>query len=533
MLVTRFRIIAAALVAGSAIVIGATGHLAKASQLHNGLVGYWPLIGNALDAAPEGTVADNGDVRNSPTWLADKFGGGVQLDGTSQGIVIPASTDLDISTTGVTVSAWVKLDALPSALTGNYGSIYDSSQDNYVLYLDKGNNELRFKPTTSTGVSSGAHAGIPAAMLDTSSWHHVMGTYDGTIGASKIYFDGNLVDISSVHAVNGVVRNGQIAGIGGQPKTDPGNPLENFLPGSVADVAVWNRALGVAEAQYLYNGGAGNAVGAANPNLTSPAVHPVQPTAQPVIRYSFDDNLNNSGTGGAVYNAVLHDEPGRNDNLFTPTAMGQGLDLRENPVSTPSTETNGDYLSVDYQLTDSGTIEVSLTPDKFYNYLTVWSNSVHGNAWESWVTSAGNLAARANNATSGSALDFHLPITGGLDTTHHIAFTWERDGASMESRLYVDGVLRERTTEAWLDPGSTVFIAGGIGLTGGANHLGSAIYDEFRIYDVALTEAEILYRAHWVPEPTAMALMGLGAIVVVSIGRNRQLSMLNRPFSKR
>lgn len=518
----RSRVVAAAVVAGSVVLLSGQGELSQASQLHNGLVGYWPLNGNAIDAAPNGTVTDNGDVRDTPTWLADKFGGGVQFNGTSQGIVIPASTDLDIATTGVTVSAWVKLDLLPSAQPVGFTSIYDATADNYALYLDKGANELRFKPTTTGGVSSAAHAGVPASMLNTTSWHHVMGTYDGTIGASKIYFDGNLVDISSVHAVNGVVRSGQIAGIGAQPKITAGNPLETFFAGSVADVAVWNRALGTAEAQYLYNGGAGNAVGATNPNLAPIAVQPVQPTAQPVIRYAFDGNLNNSGTGGATYNAVLHDEPGRNDALYTPTAMGQGLDLRGN-TDTPSTATNGDYLSVDYKLTDAGTIEVSLTPDKFYDFQAVWSNSVHGNAWESWVTAGGNLAARANNATAGSALDFHLPITGGLGATHHIAFTWVRNGSSMESRLYVNGVLREQTSEVWLDPGTTVFLGGGLGVTGGANDLGSAVYDEFRIYDVALSESEILFRAQAVPEPTTVALMGLGAIVVTAgFGRQRQ-----------
>jgi hypothetical protein len=484
---------------------------AHATPLHEGLVGYWALNGNALDGAPGGVVADHGEVRNGPTWLADKFGGGVQFDGTSQGIVIPASSDLDIATSGVTVSAWVKLDVLPNAIPTNWTGIYDATPDNYVLYLDKANNELRFKATTANGTTSGAHPGVPASMLDTTGWHHVMGTYDGSLGASKIYFNGNLVDVSSVHTVNGVVRSGQIAGIGAQPKLEAGNPLETFFAGAVADVAVWNRALGATEAQYLFNGGAGNAVGAANPNLVS-AVTPIQPAAQPVIRWAFDGNLNNSGTGGPAYDAVLHDQPGRNDALFTPTAMGQGLDLRGNP-DTPSTTTNGDYLSVDYELTDSGTIELRFTPDKFYDFQTLWSNSVHGNAWESWVTAAGNVATRANNATAGNALDFHLPITGGLGATHHIAFTWTRDGSTMESRLYVNGVLRERTTETWREAGTTVFLGGGLGVTGGANDLGSGVYDEFRIYDVALSESEVLFRAQ-VPEPTSAAIAGLGAMLL-------------------
>ena len=521
MFVRRSRILAAAaIVSCQAAILGGAAPQVQASPLHDGLIGYWALNGNANDTAPAGSVADNGEVRNAPTWLADKFGGGVQFDGTSQGIVIPASTDLNMATTGVTVSAWVKLDLLPNAIPTSWTGVYDAAPDNYVLYLDKANNELRFKATTTAGVSSAAHPGVPGSMLSTSSWQHVMGTYDGAAGASKIYLNGNLVDVSSVHAVNGVVRSGQIAGIGAQPKLDAGNPLETFFAGAIADVAVWNRTLGSAEAQYLYNGGTGNAVGAANPNLAPAVVSPVQPAAQPVIRWAFNGNLNNSGTGGAAYNAVLHDQPGRNDALYTPNASGQALDLRGNP-DTPSTPTNGDYLSVDYKLTDSGTIEVSFTPDKFYDFQALWSNSVHGNAWESWATSTGNVSARANNATAGTALDFHLPITGGLGATHHIAYTWVRNGLTMQSKLYVNGVLRETSAETWLDPGTTVFLGGGLGITGGANDLGSAVYDEFRIYDVALSESEILYRALGVPEPTSLAIAGLGMMALVA-GRPRQ-----------
>jgi hypothetical protein len=137
------------------------------------------------------------------------------------------------------------------------------------------------------------------------------------------------------------------------------------------------------------------------------------------------------------------------------------------------------------------------------------------------VTAGGNLAARANNATAGSALDFHLPITGGLDDTHHIAFTWVRNGSTMDSRLYVNGVLREQTTETWLAPGATVFLGGGLGVTGGANDLGSGVYDEFRIYNVALNESEILYRALGVPEPASVVIVAWGAAVVLAGSRGR------------
>src|SRR5690606_12969082 len=170
-------------------------------------------------------------------------------------------------------------------LPGSFGAVFDSQPDNYVLYLDKGANELRFKAVDANGTStSGVHPGIPASMLDTSGWHHVMGVYDGSQGVSKIYYDGNLVDVSSIHTTVGTVRSGQVSGIGGQPETaEPHNP-SNFFQGGIADVGIWNRALGDAEAQYLFNAGSGNAVGAANAAIdTTPLA--VAPAATPVIYY--------------------------------------------------------------------------------------------------------------------------------------------------------------------------------------------------------------------------------------------------------
>ena len=177
----------------------------------------------------------------------------------------------------------------------------------------------------------------------------------------------------------------------------------------------------------------------------------------------------------------------------------------------------------------SGTIELTFTADRFFNFQTLWSNSVHGNAWESWIYSDGRLSARANNSASANDLDFFLPIVGGDDpskATYHVAYTWERNGAQVNGKLYVDGVLREQAIGPWLDPGATVFIGGGIGLVGGANHLGGGVYDEFRIYDVALTEGEILFRSQAVPEPTSVALAGLG-LTLLACGQVRRRFQTN------
>ncbi len=494
---------------------------ASATNLQSGLVGYWPLnegAGTVANDMATGGVADNGDIRNAPAWINGKFNAGLQFTG-SEDVLIGPSADMDIGTSAVTLSAWVKLDKLPGDLSlPDFAGIYDSSPaataDAYVMYLDRGNAELRFKVTDNAGVTTGAHPGIPASMLNTTDWHHVMGVYDGDRGSVEIFLNGNRVDIGSIPTNVKTVRSGQTASIGAEAGSTSPFTATRWFQGGIADVAVWNRALGGAEAQHLYNSGTGNAVGAGNPDIAPlPPIGPTTPSAQPVIHYRFDGNLLNHGTGGAALNAVFHDGPDASGPQFAGATIGQGLDLRANPSPVNSTATNGDYVSADYMLPDKGTITLNFQDMTWFNFNTLWSNSVHNNAWEAWIYGDGRLAARTNDGSGNNNLDFHLPLVGDEATPHHVALTWERSGTQMSSKIYVDGELREQYVETYKAPGNTLFVGGGFA-SNGANHLGRGIYDDFRVYDVALSESEILSLAR-IPEPSSLIVAGLGIVFAV------------------
>ncbi len=460
---------------------------ASAELLQNGLVAYWSLDEGAGDIAVDtfGDEADNGLLRESPSWM----GPGEAILGESalyfegyNDVLVTDSMDLEMTTNAVTVAAWFSTDLLPAELPEAFAGIYDSSQDSYILYLDKANNELRFKVTDANGTAE--RPGVPASMLTTEEWHHVMGVYDGSAATAKIYFDGQLVDSHVNAGLIDAVQLGQIAGIGSNPTDDPAAVY--FFRGAIDDVAVWNRSLGRAEALYLYNEGIGNAVGATNPDLVfvpdRPAVEPIAPSVDPVIYYAFDGNLQNSGSGGATYDGTLLDTPGVNDSLFGPGSVGQGLNLRENPDAT----SGGDAVSVDYVLTETGTIVLDYTVDKFYNYQSLWTNSADANDWEMWIYDTGVLRGRVD-ADGPVSLD--LNTVGGLDETYQVAFTWQREGDTVSVELYVDGEFREAATGGWIEPGATFFIGGG----DGGNDYAAGIFDEFKIYDVALGAGELLY----------------------------------------
>ncbi len=465
---------------------------AQAIKLHEGLIAYWPLDEGtgetAFDVAPSGAEEDDGLLRDEPSWLdADEsmFGDSALYFEGFQDVLVSDSADLNITTNAVTVSAWFNTEFLPSELLGSFGSIYDSAQDSYVLYLDRGNRELRFKVTDENGTAE--RPGVPESMLTTGDWHHVMGVYDGANATAKIYFNGQFVDSHPNAGLIDPVRTGQIAAIGGNPLTDPGFPGSNFFSGYIDDVAIWNRALGQGEAKYLYSVGNGHSVGEANPEIAflpdRPPVDPVEPTVQPVIHYSFEGNLANSGTGGATYDGTLIDTPGLNEPPYGPGTVGLGLDLRENTIQS---NTEGDAVSVDYVLTDNGTIMFDYTVDQFYNYQSLWTNSADANDWEMWIYQDGILRGRVQDSAIAS---YDLNLLDGFGT-YQVAFTWERTDDNVDVKLYIDGeMVNETFAGPWVDPGGTFFIGGG----DGGNNLGAGIWDEFRIYDVALSEGEILY----------------------------------------
>ncbi len=75
--------------------------------------------------------------------------------------------------------------------------------DNYVLYEDRGNDQLRFKCTTSDGA---ARPGIDAIDLVPYEWIHVVGVYDGA--EARVYLNG---EKKGVLPLTGTVNPGQKA----------------------------------------------------------------------------------------------------------------------------------------------------------------------------------------------------------------------------------------------------------------------------------------------------------------------------------
>lgn len=237
-------------------------------NLPEGLLAYWRMddgfthlwSAQALDSkgASHATMQRFDALSHWPVSGIPKIGGCVHVDGTNAFLTVPQSAALDLDTNAITLSVWARLTALPSQLGSSFAAIYDSTTDCYVLYLDKGNKELRFKVTDAAGHA--ARPGIPEALLRTNEWLHVAAAYSGSFspagGQAVIYLNGQPIDAhngsdsSSPTGLTGKVKSGQVAGIGREGATG-GSPFTGY----VDDLAVWSRALNPSEVARLFEAG--------------------------------------------------------------------------------------------------------------------------------------------------------------------------------------------------------------------------------------------------------------------------------------
>ena len=477
-------------------------------KLKDGMLAHWafdegltnPTTRTAVDSVNhnDATFVDN----LSNIWKTGpnaKVGGSLQLDGSSDTSYPIATSDLTAPVESVTISAWVKLDRLPSQLNTSYGSIYDSSEDAYVLYLDKGKRELRMKVTANYN----AYPAIPESMLDTSDWHHLVGVYDSGAGTAQMYLDGQLVDVVTGSSGN------PIAGmLGSQIPTIGSSQGSNFFDGKLDELTIWNRPLGQAEIDYLYNQGEGRVMPAENVFVGAPA---------PVVRYRFEGNLLNSGTGGSDYNATLIDSP--NGNLEFISGEEGNYALRSNNLGGGI---NGDSLDTGYQLTDTGAIsfwcqltenDESLTPlfkasDMGYNWEMVSYNSEGNQAVMFLITPECNVYAELDSP----------------DTWSHFVVQWAKVDNQAVLSLFFNGELVDVSTGTWANPTMDLLLLNGILVA----DPGTTALDDFRIYDSLLTSDEIMAiylqseMPESVPEPSTATLLASIALLAWFLRRRKK-----------
>jgi hypothetical protein len=242
---------------GDTITIGASKLIIPGSQLfksgmpdglNNGLLGSYSFTGNVND---ESGNANNG-VLNGATLTTDRFGASNSaylFNGTNQNIVLPP---LIKGLSAFTFSLWFKMINWGSTCIYGKYLISLNSLPNGLWLGGDGVSIGRHPETNTSNLLFGIYDFAPGigwkwinsgVNPNTSSFYHVVGTYDGT--HMRMYLNGNL--ISSLPYNKAIHSFADKIFIGSSSYSC------SFVNAVIDDVRIYNRALNLEEIKYLYS----------------------------------------------------------------------------------------------------------------------------------------------------------------------------------------------------------------------------------------------------------------------------------------
>jgi hypothetical protein len=208
----------------------------------NGLVGWWPFSGNAIDSSGNG---NNGTVNNGAALTTDRFGNtnaAFDFDGLDD--YISATPSLPTGSAPRTVSCWFKTTAgaIPTSQYPNYQTMtgWGSPFGGPIIFP-----QHVVAPTGRAYFESGSGGNQlnSQGAVNDGTWHQIVTTYDGAGSRVKMYIDGVLHDSSAIVTLGTA---SSYFGIG--------NVSWANIPfrGQIDDVGLWNRALTASEVSNLY-----------------------------------------------------------------------------------------------------------------------------------------------------------------------------------------------------------------------------------------------------------------------------------------
>jgi VCBS repeat-containing protein len=317
-------------------------------------------------------------------------------------------------------------------------------------------------------------------------WHHLVITYDGN--ATSVYSDGELKN-REIHGALATYQNNPIR-IAAQTNGDGSIALDAGLVGhlAIANVRVHAGVLTASQVINNYNEDAARfgktIIGAAAP--------------APVHRYAFND----SGVPG------LDSIGGANAQLFNGASVNNGVLNLNNNGSLPSSDGSGQYAL----LPIGGTIN-GLTNATF----EIWTTWRGGGGWQraydlgdntneyvflSPMSGAGTARFEVkNNAANVRITESGSFVPSNVSEHHYVGVI---DASNNQMRFYVDGALVATNTLNGFTPssiGATVNNWLGRSEFGGDPYYNGTI-DEFRVYNTALTDAQV--RSNTLAGPNAV-----------------------------
>lgn len=222
--------------------------LGAQAQVTSGLAARYEFtFGSLLDKTGITTATNTG-----ATPTTDRFGRdncAYYFDGSSY-IVVPHTAAIDLDQmTAYSIAFWAKPDVLSTAgLAAMVCKWNGVTNEQYGVWQSNAGVTVATRTVNAVGITTGN-------VLQTSTWIHVVCTFDISTGALKVYTDG--VEVysatlgTSINACTATTSLSFGAQYNDSNGTSP-SPSRPFL-GALDDISIYNRALTPSEVSTLYN----------------------------------------------------------------------------------------------------------------------------------------------------------------------------------------------------------------------------------------------------------------------------------------
>ena len=166
----------------------------------------------------------------------------MEFNGTDE--YVSAGNPSELQLTGdISVSSWFKTSNSGTQMViAGRGHIYSSSLSSWCLFR-RTNNGLAVQLRSGSAYQ---YALSPATTYNDGNWHNAVFTRKVSSGDLKLYIDGSLV-VTTPSVTSALDNETQNTYIGADTQ-----PAEYFN-GDIDEVAIWNKALELADVQTIYN----------------------------------------------------------------------------------------------------------------------------------------------------------------------------------------------------------------------------------------------------------------------------------------
>lgn len=204
------------------------------AEITDGLVAYWPLEGDFVDATGNGNDGTFMGTNATPSFSSGRFGVGIDLDGVDQFVEIANPSNFNFSGQDFSVAGWFRVDAF----TKNWQALIAKGEGNrWRVHRRGGESIMTF---------NGGNADVPAGTnppIDDGEFHHFAGVSDLTNGQVLMYIDGVEVSLGPAPTVEDSAMPVML----GENPDARGRTWDGLLD----DFAVWDRAITVEEIGFL------------------------------------------------------------------------------------------------------------------------------------------------------------------------------------------------------------------------------------------------------------------------------------------